>query len=226
MRYSPEQIERLAGEFVLGTLHGSARRRMEALMCDRYDVRLAIWQWERALGGLTQALEPVRPPRSVWQAIDRRVAGKPATRAPKTNWWPKLALAGFAAAILAFWAGTALPPVIQAERLAVFTDDASRALWVIETDVDTRQLIAQTSGVPAAADNLVYELWALPAGESPVSLGVLETAPGRYTRDIGSDRVAAIGTSANFAISLEPQGCSPTGLPTGPIVYQASVVRL
>ena len=37
---------------------------------------------------------------------------------------------------------------------------------------------------------------------------------------------AAIEESASLAVSLEPPGGSPTGLPTGPIVYQASLVRL
>ena len=56
MRYPPEQVDRLAAEYVLGTLHGAARRRMDRLMRDRADVRLAVWHWERGLHELMEKI--------------------------------------------------------------------------------------------------------------------------------------------------------------------------
>ena len=83
MRYPPELVERLAGEYVLGTLQGAARRRMRALLRDRADVRYAVWEWERALHGLAEALDPVEPPESVWRVIEQRVGRTPAEAEPR-----------------------------------------------------------------------------------------------------------------------------------------------
>ena len=110
--------------------------------------------------------------------------------------------------------------------MAVFADEASQALWIISADVERGRLIAETPGVQPAADDRVYELWALPAGGTPMSLGVLRTASGRYESDLTPSLVAAVEESLGLAISLEPPGGSPTGVPTGPVVYQASLIRL
>ncbi len=70
MRYSnPQLIERLAAEYVLGTLHGGARRRFERLLADRFDVRLAVTVWEKRLTPLANSIAPVKPPAHVWRAI-------------------------------------------------------------------------------------------------------------------------------------------------------------
>ena len=73
MRYDLAQVEYLAAEYVLGTLHGPARRRFDRLIADRADVRFAVWRWERHLNGFALNLEPRQPPRRVWKNIGRRI---------------------------------------------------------------------------------------------------------------------------------------------------------
>ena len=58
MRYDAEQVEYLAAEYVLGTLHGAARRRFDRLITEQANVRFTVWRWERHLNGIASALEP------------------------------------------------------------------------------------------------------------------------------------------------------------------------
>ena len=82
----------------------------------------------------------------------------------------------------------------------------------------------------AAAENLqldaarAYELWALPAdGAAPVSLGLMPKS-GRITLELNDAQRMALSRSRKIAISLEPPGGSPTGAPTGPVLFVTDIV--
>jgi anti-sigma-K factor RskA len=73
MRYSnPELIDRLAAEYVLGSLQGGARKRFVRLLADRADVRLAVWLWQSRLSPLAVSVASVEPPAQLWQGIAKR----------------------------------------------------------------------------------------------------------------------------------------------------------
>lgn len=227
MRYPPDLVDALAAEYVVGTLRGAARRRFEELLRLRSDVRYSVRSWEALLYGLTTGVEPVRPPRSVWRGIRQRIDAPKRTPAPQFR--PRLAAFVASLALLAFWLGTIVPideTPQTPEQMAVFADLNSRPLWIVSFDTGNGRLVAESPGVPAADGGFVYELWALPAGGAPKSLGVLPTTAGRYETELAPESFSAIEQSASLAISLEPVGGSPTGLPTGPIVHQAALVRL
>ncbi len=226
MRYPPEQVELLAAEYVAGTLRGPARRRFETLMRQRADVRQAVWDWEKLAHRLTACVEPVAPPDSLWRRIDRQIDGSRDPAVPQRRPWQRFSFATAVVAALAFWLGSLFTSVSQPERIAVFADDGAQTLWVVSADADTGRLIVDTEIVAPPDGTSVYELWALPAGGAPQSLGLLATVAGRYESDLSPALVAAIERSANLAISIEPAGGSPTGAPTGPVVFQAAVLRL
>ena len=70
--------------------------------------------------------------------------------------------------------------------------------------------------VPEGKD---LELWALPQGETkPRSLGVLPASGRRVAADLAPN--------TQLLVSLEPKGGSPTGQPTGPVLYGGSFVTL
>jgi anti-sigma-K factor RskA len=66
------------------------------------------------------------------------------------------------------------------------------------------------------------QLWALPPGQSPRSLGVLQ--PGTSLR--WSARENEITYATSLAVSLEPAGGVPghSG-PTGPILFKGDLIR-
>jgi anti-sigma-K factor RskA len=60
------------------------------------------------------------------------------------------------------------------------------------------------------------EIWVLPAGAAqPVSLGLMSAAGRSLAQDWQGP--------AQLLISREPRGGSPTGLPTGPVIYKGSL---
>ena len=72
--------------------------------------------------------------------------------------------------------------------------------------------------VPASAvpEGQVAELWAIPEGGAPVSLGVREPDGGAVRPS--DQRRALIGDGLTLAVSLEPPGGSPESGPTGPVI--------
>jgi len=56
-----ELLDRLAAEYVLGTLRGPARRRFERLCGESVSARRALYRWEDHWSALGRALPPVPP---------------------------------------------------------------------------------------------------------------------------------------------------------------------
>jgi anti-sigma-K factor RskA len=87
---------------------------------------------------------------------------------------------------------------------------AERAGDVAIDPVRSQDLSAQKS----------FELWAI-AGGPPKPLGLVSATPGKPLV-VPASAVGAAGTV--LAVSLEPEGGSPTGLPTGPVLFQGKVL--
>src|SRR2546423_12261295 len=84
MDYShPELADRLAADYVAGTLRGPARRRFESLLPAHPLLRQAVRDGQTRLMPLTVSLDPQKPPAAVWQGIQARIGGGAAARAAK-----------------------------------------------------------------------------------------------------------------------------------------------
>jgi anti-sigma-K factor RskA len=70
-------LNELAGQYVLGTLHGGARRRFNTLLAQRADVAERVADWEVRLHRMAHALPPVPPRPALWEAVAKQ-AGLPA----------------------------------------------------------------------------------------------------------------------------------------------------
>ena len=77
----------------------------------------------------------------------------------------------------------------------------------------------------AGDPSLSPELWLIPAGQPPRSLGMVARDTAMVVSIPAALRTAA-RTDGLFAISLEPAGSSPHQAPTGPVEAKGSAIRL
>lgn len=231
MRYDhPDLPDRLGAEYALGTLRGLARRRYERLLQSRPLWREALVRWEDRLHGLADTVPAVSPPPQVWQAVERRLGWQREAPAGLV-WWRRLALLSTTLAlVLGVFVVTrqdAPPPLVAEARSALLLDKGARAGWLLTLvragDGGVQINVAAQPGLVAEAGR-DYELWALPPGGKPVSLGLLPQQGQARLTLLGSR--AALLAAASLAVSVEPVGGSPTGRPTGEVRYQGALASL
>jgi anti-sigma-K factor RskA len=68
----------------------------------------------------------------------------------------------------------------------------------------------------------VPELWIIPDDGKPRSLGVIQAAQ-PSAMQVPAGHMPHVRRGATFAISREPQGGSPTGAPTGPVIVSGKI---
>ncbi len=220
----PDLQDRLAAEFVLGGLRSGARRRFMQLLRDDAGLRRAVTEWEERLLPLAMALPPETPPAHVWKAIAAQIApaATPArARAPRgLSWWRTLS-AGLATAVVVLAFLTLKPPSAPQEvrTVAVLSGDKTPGALVINTLPDKRLTVQPMQDLVALADGRALELWAISPGQAPRSLGLV--LPGQTTT-LTPRQPPLPGDTV--AVTLEPAGGAPQGIPTGPIVLSGTVI--
>jgi anti-sigma-K factor RskA len=230
-RYSDPQLrDRLAAEYVLGTLHGRARARFQSLM--RYDagLRAMVAEWEARLTPLAAAAGEIAPPARLWPAIARRVAG---ARSPAgLAFWRALAVTSTAfMLVLAAFIGVAPRPEPPVTMVAVMSDDQGRPSMVVSwpsmkemREPHVRIKVLQEH--PTMAAGTAWELWMMPGGKAaPVSMGLISTDADQVMK-LAPALAERMGDASAVAMSVEPAGGSPTGAPTGPVVFKGQCVRI
>ncbi len=224
----------LASQYVAGTLRGRARTRLETLLPSHPALQRAVADWQARLMPLTSVLPPATPPSTVWRRIESRLwpaapAAAVAAAPAAVSWWSRLALwrglAGFATiAALGFAVLLASPPPAQAPVVVVLQATgslpAASGSFVASFSGDGRALVARPLTPVALQADRVLELWWAPAeGKGgPTSMGLLK-ADGVTVLPREKLSRALLQGIDHMAVSDEPPGGSPTGKPTGPVVY-------
>jgi anti-sigma-K factor RskA len=230
MRYDdPKLLDSLAREYVIGTLHGRARRRFARVLSSSLVARRAVASWERQLTPLARSVRPVQPPAESWTRIQAAIGGRTA-KAPAVfgGGWAALA-AGFALVAILFGSlyFTQRPSIEQPTYVAVVTDAATGPVWLMQAFAAAGSLrVTTVNPRPVPAGNS-YELWMIPDGANPapVSLGLIPGA-GNAALGLSAAQLAVLANTSTLAVSLEPAGGSPTGLPTGPVIFTAPLLRV
>ncbi len=108
------------------------------------------------------------------------------------------------------------------EYVAVLQDGKTSPALLVTLDVHKQQLKLQRVGGYQEAADRSLQLWALPPGGAPRSLGVL----GRDQLERLVTSPDAVSTAPTLAVSLEPKGGVPSeGGPTGPVLFTGAVIR-
>lgn len=219
----PQLADRLAASYALGLLRGGARRRFEALLPAHPSLRAALGEWHDRLMPLAAAVASEQPSPGVWRRIESRIGG---TAAPQADvpWWQRLgawrlasALAGGAALGLALL--LTAPGPVQAPVLVVLSATAegggpTPASFVASISGDGRALVTRPLQNVSLQSDRSLELWSLPASGSPRSLGVISSNGTTVVQ-----RKQILAGAAALAVTVEPAGGSPSGRPTGPVVF-------
>jgi anti-sigma-K factor RskA len=225
-----------AGEWVLGTLDAADH----AVFADRLarDAALVkeVYQWQDRLlplaGSLADAQEAA-PPVSVWVEVERRLKfDDPATTAANDPLWRRLRRwqwTGGLAVVASLLMATLLvlrPAPQPPERYLTLlqSPQGQRTGWVVEATAGGRiRLVPLGASEPVPSDRSL-QFWTKPQGaDRPTSLGLVRA--GQVT-ELPAQRSPTIGADQLFELTLEPSTGSPTGLPTGPILYVGRSVRL
>lgn len=105
--------------------------------------------------------------------------------------------------------------------LAVVNTDGALPAMIVDVDTAGGTVTVRPVAADRPADRSL-ELWAIPEGGQPVSLGLVD--PATKVQHFRPDRAGVIPTRGLFAVSVEPVGGSPTGAPTGPVIYSGALV--
>jgi anti-sigma-K factor RskA len=220
-----------AAEYVLGVLGPAERRQAQQRLAHDQAFADEVAFWEERLGAFADAVTPVAPPGRTWSRIARKLKMRDPSAPSESLWqslgfWRSFAIgsAVLAAASIGALTFIEISPPPRTALTATLGASGGQPAFVATVDPGGTSLVV----VPAAliaADQRAMELWLIPAGDTPHSLGLIE--PGRPVRlGVPRDLVERIGPDAALAVSMEPPGGSPIGQPTGPVIASGKLVSL
>ena len=223
--------ELLAAEHALRLLEGEELVEARRFHAEDRSFAAEVSSWEERFAPFFDEILPTAPEPHVWERIRRAVGGAEpgadiiALRSKVRRWQGFTGLAAAAAVALAL---VAVPPLL---RRPAPPPPAARPQPVLIASLGDQQSpgsVAVTF-VPGASDLLVtvsvierppgrdHQLWIIPDGGTPISLGVIP-AEESLKRRLSPALAAQFQPGATIALSREPSGGSPTGQPTGPVV--------
>jgi len=231
MRYDdPKLRELLAGRYILGTMAPLARARFERVMAGDATVAREVGDWAERFAPIDEATAPVAPPGALWRRIEAEIGAPAAGRRQRRGWplWSSLnfwrgfaglATAVAAAAIVYLGVFQVAPPIATPNFIAVLNDKNGAPAWIATTGDQPDRVFVEAVGRQTIDAAHSFQLWAI-AGGAPRPLGLLSPQP---TQHLAVASTSLPPTGGVLAVSLEPAGGSPTGKPTGPVLFQGKV---
>lgn len=235
----PDEDSALAAEHALRLLDGPMRSKAEARMRDDKAFAQQVERWQERIAPLFDAVAPVQPPASSWASLATKLGGEEpandniATLQHRIRVWRGLtagaaAIAAVCVAALVLRGPMMAPmpvPVAPAAApastpitVAALRGETGPAAVVAAYDRDAGSLVITPAAMAVPSDKSA-ELWLIPAGGKPQSLGILD--PTKPTRIAVPSGVGAAG--AALAVSIEPTGGSPGAGPTGPVIASGAL---
>ncbi len=235
----PPSDDLLAGEFVLGVLDAAERRQVQARIATDRAFAQRVAEWERRFAPLLADIEPVEAPAQVWTGI-RRQLGWAESEATSGGFWQSLGfwrattvLATVVAIAAIAFAAARFNPAPEPVARQPTTEPAAKPVTPLAHDDGTPGWLASVDAargtvlmvpVPSAPDpqGRVPELWLIPAGQAPRSLGAVSINRS-HTVTVPEDARAALVAGSTLAITLEPAAGIPHAAPTGAIIAKGTI---
>jgi len=232
----PELLDRLAAEYVFGSLSSRARRRFERLRQRLPAAEKAARDWEKRLMPLSGSVPSERPPARVWNAIDERTGGGE-RRASTRSWRWLRPVWGFAFGVLATLGVVRLFPdampieAIVQERgtlpqsyVGLLTDAQNNAVMLASSTRYGRILSVKRLRPMEVPSGRVAVLWALPREGAPFAVGVVPLAE-KATLTLADTSEKLFFNVPRLAVSFETGVPAPGATPS-PFVLTGHCVKL
>ena len=182
--------------------------------------------------GLADQAAPVTPPAEVWRRIEATL-GAPAPPAARPGllqslaFWRTFAIgaAAVAAASLAALVYVAELPRVGPPLLAQLDQPSGQPEFLAAANPADGSVTVVPAALLTGAQQRSYELWVIPPGGTPHSLGLVD--PERPVKVVvPPELLPHVSADSTLAITLEPPGGSPTGKPTGPVIANGKLASL
>ena len=228
-----DDIDMVAGEYVLGTLDDTEHKIFQRRLLTDPAAAAAVAAWQSRLSPLLLVIPEVAAPSALWDRVEGGV--RPANDNSILRRWQFASIAAALVAIVS--TGVALRPqpappasvqVAQApapsplyQSIAALSETGSAPALLVTYDKKTKKMrVTPVDVSPRPGRSL--ELWVIAGKAAPKSIGLMHdkgaTALDRLALDLEQDMT--------IAVSVEPKGGSPTGAPTGPVIYSGRMIQL
>lgn len=239
-----------AGEYVLGVLDADERRQSQARIASEPAFARLVEGWDARLAPWLFRGDAVTPSAHVWPRIRTQLGWSPVQGARPGLWnnlpfWRGAAGLAAAAGIAAIVIGlqpsqptapppapaptaTVQPPVAEeqvAKPVTVLARDDGTTGWLASIDITEGEVLMVPVPTPADASGKVHELWVIPAGQAPLSLGFVSNEKA-HTIAVPDALQQALAIGSTLAITLEPEAGMPHAAPTGPIVAKGGILQI
>lgn len=230
MNESFDQVQQLAGEYVIGTLSLVERQAVARRLSAEPVLRSAVEDWEARLLPLTSLAAVQEPSPQLWPRIVSKLRASPATKLVGWRYWWNdlrilrgLAASGFAAAAVFGAMVAMLPPVAEPAFMVILVEPQARTPgWVVQASLDRHITLTPLHPVDVPSQKAL-QFWTKGEGWSgPVSLGLVK--PGKSLK-LALDKLPPLQANQLFEITLEPSTGSLTGKPSGPVLYIGKAVK-
>jgi len=237
-----DDLDLLAGEYALGLLDTEEKREFIRRLQREPLAVAAVADWQERLAPLTSTLEPIDPPLGMLERIQQEIDGAsalpvPANQNDRSPLWRYTAIAAALVAVVmsgvaltpriapqpatvqAPTAPLAIQPVALSQIAALSPQGATPGLFVTFDKATGKMRVVPVNLTPNPGKS--FELWMIRGKNAPESMGLINVA---HPKDAGVPH-APTG-EVTLAVSVEPTGGSPTGQPTGPVVYSGKLVSV
>jgi len=224
----------LAAEYVLGVLPVEERRLAELRLTSEPRFAAEVAFWERRLGGLAEEIPAVAPPSHIWEGIEDRLSASLRPAAERAGVWQSLAFwrtfaissaALAAASIVGLIYLTQIPSLEPPPLLARLDEQSGQPGFLAAANPADGSVTVVPAALLTREQQRSYELWVIPPGGKPHSLGLVDPAQPVKVM-VPPELLPQVTADSTLAISLEPQGGSPTGQPTGPVIANGKLASL
>ncbi len=232
-----DDLDLVAAEYVLGTLPAVERATIADRRLRQPELNQAIAAWETQFGPLHELVPEQTPPADLKVKLLSQIDATNASAIRPTaqiitlrrsvSRWRGIATgtSAIAATLTGFTVYQTLTPPVQSNSfVAVLQKDAASPAFLMTVDVANRTFNVRQVAAPRQAGKS-YELWFVSEKlGAPKSLGLVGELTGPSKPQLAAYAPSDI-QGATYAVTLEPEGGSPSGSPTGPVLYAGKLLQ-